>query len=425
MVSAILKFCNKIKNFPYFFVTPLPYAIGNASEQILLAANKAKVHKKKIIIIYTNFLSGFLKYKIANKILFEGLIFNKEKYLTNDILKNLIRFLLEIEFFVIRLIVVLNDITVKIKIPEDKRFLSIGIQEIYENDRKKIKKIKEIKFSSIPKFNINYNLTDIKTKINIECQNKLKRFDLDNKRKFVCLHVRDDKYRNDKGRKDYRNSNINNYIESIIYLIKKNYLVIRIGDKPINKIKFKNKNFLDYPNSKIKSSQMDLYLIKNCSFYIGTQSGPMDTAYLFNKPVLMTNMCEIFASLPRKKEDRGIFKKVLTKKNKLLSIREFTNLPYKYHNPEIEIKNLKFVENTPEELLMSVKEFSENLYKNKKVSRMQINFNKFLIKRFEELFYENKHKVSLVNHTDAIKMIRMFKTAEGFFLNHYLKKNFF
>ena len=47
MVSAILKFCNKIKNFPYFFVTPLPYAIGNASEQILLAANKAKVHKKK------------------------------------------------------------------------------------------------------------------------------------------------------------------------------------------------------------------------------------------------------------------------------------------------------------------------------------------------------------------------------------------
>ena len=47
---------------------------------------------------------------------------------------------------------------------------------------------------------------------------------------------------------------------------------------------------------------MDLYLIKNCSFYIGTQSGPMDTAYLFNKPVLMTNMCEIFASLPRKKK---------------------------------------------------------------------------------------------------------------------------
>ena len=141
MVSTILKFCNKIKNFPYFFISPLPYAIGNASEQIMLAANKAKVEKKKLIIIYTNFLSRFLKYKIANKFLFEGLVFNKEKYLTNNILKNLVRFLLEIEFFFIRSIVILNDITIKINIPEDKRFLSIGIQEIYENNQIKKKKL--------------------------------------------------------------------------------------------------------------------------------------------------------------------------------------------------------------------------------------------------------------------------------------------
>ena len=424
MVSLLLKFCNKIEKFPYFFITPLPYAIGNASEQILLAANNANIKKKKLVVIYTNFLSNTLKYKIANKFLFNGLTFNQEKFLINKFVANLIKFFLEIEFFLIRVLVLLNDFTFKINIPEDKRFLTIGVKEIYENKKIKKKNFKKLKFSSIPKFNINYNLVDIKTKINLECRNKLKRFNLGNKCKFVCLHVRDDKYRNDKGRKVYRNSSINNYIESIIYLIKKNYVVIRIGDKPLNKIKFKDKNFLDYPNLKIKSSQMDLYLIKNCSFYIGTQSGPMDTAYLFNKPVLMTNMCEIFASLPRKKEDRGIFKKILTKKNKLLSIKEFINLPYQYHNPEIEINDLKFVENTTEELLMSVKEFSENLQNNKKISKMQINFNKFLIKRFEELFYENKNKASLVNHTDAIKMIRMFKTAEGFFLNHYLKKNF-
>ena len=161
---------------------------------------------------------------------------------------------------------------------------------------------------------------------------------------------------------------------------------------------------------------MDLFLIKNCSFYIGTQSGPMDTAYLFNKPVLMTNMCEIFASLPRKKEDRGIFKKILTKKNRLLSINEFIELPYKYHNPEIEINDLKFVENTPEELLMSTKEFTEIFSRKKKISNIQIKFNKFLSQRFKELYYEDKNKkVSLVNHTDAIKMIRMLKSSKGFF----------
>ena len=86
---------------------------------------------------------------------------------------------------------------------------------------------------------------------------------------------------------------------------------------------------------------------------------------------------------------------------------------------------MKFVENTPEELLMSTKEFTEIFSRKKKISNIQIKFNKFLIQRFKELYYEDKNKkVSLVNHTDAIKMIRMLKSSKGFFLNHYLNKNF-
>ena len=46
MVSFLLNFLNKEKKFPFFFVTPLIYAIGNSGEQILLAANKAKKQKK-------------------------------------------------------------------------------------------------------------------------------------------------------------------------------------------------------------------------------------------------------------------------------------------------------------------------------------------------------------------------------------------
>ena len=61
---------------------------------------------------------------------------------------------------------------------------------------------------------------------------------------------------------------------------------------------------------------MDLYLIKISKFYIGTQSGILDTAYMFNKPILTTNMCELFTNYPRKKYDRGIFKKVFLKKTK-------------------------------------------------------------------------------------------------------------
>ena len=78
MISTILNFCNKIKNFPYFFITPLPYVIGNASEQILLAANKAKDENKKLVIIYTNFLTKILKYHVCNKSLFTDLLIKKD-----------------------------------------------------------------------------------------------------------------------------------------------------------------------------------------------------------------------------------------------------------------------------------------------------------------------------------------------------------
>ena len=54
---------------------------------------------------------------------------------------------------------------------------------------------------------------------------------------------------------------------------------------------------------------MDLYLIKECDFYVGTPSGPLDTAYLFEKPVFVTNLYDLYPSFPRKKNDRGILRR--------------------------------------------------------------------------------------------------------------------
>ena len=64
-------------------------------------------------------------------------------------------------------------------------------------------------------FNINYDIERY-------CEIKLNEYKIPYER-LVLIHVRDDQYRNDKNRKDYRNSNINKYIESIKYLIENNY----------------------------------------------------------------------------------------------------------------------------------------------------------------------------------------------------------
>ena len=424
MLSLILNYLNKKKNFPYFFITPLPYAIGNASEQILLAANKAKNENKKLVIIYTNFFTKILKYHICNKSLFKDIVIKKDNSLPTRLLSIFLKFFLEFEFFFKRTFVLINDLSFKLNISENNRFLNIGIPIIYETIKIKVGNLRKKKFNLISPFNINYHLVSIKKKIEIDCKNKLDKFGFQNDYNYICLHVRDDKYRKDRGRKIYRNANINNYIEGIKFLLKKELNVIRIGDTPNNKIKFNNKNFLEYSKSNIKSPAMDLYLIKNCKFYIGMQSGVLDTAYLFNKPVLTTNMCELFSSYPRKQEDKGLFKKILTKKGKQIKIKDFMNLPYRFHNPENEIKELRFVENTSEEIYESIKEFYFNILNKNEVTNLQKKFNQIVSARFEKMFYESQDNQSLLSQTDGIKMIRMFKESKGHMLNYYLKINF-
>lgn len=132
---------------------------------------------------------------------------------------------------------------------------------------------------------------------------------------LVCLHVRDHFFRKDENKKNYRNSDINNYIDTINYLIENNFKVIRMG-KSGQKINFKHQNFFDYPNLDNTDDILDIFLINKCKFYIGTQSGILDVAYMFNKPILTTNMVELYTSYPRKKIDRGIFKKVFSKRDK-------------------------------------------------------------------------------------------------------------
>ena len=100
-----------------------------------------------------------------------------------------------------------------------------------------------------------------------------------------------------------------------------------------------DKYFIDYPFTNLKSEIMDLYLLQICHFYIGTPSGPMDTAYLFNKPILLTNLYDIYPSFPRKRNDRGVFRKIIKKENgNILSPSEFANLSLHYHQTEVNIR---------------------------------------------------------------------------------------
>ena len=417
MFFSLFKKLNYNKKFPYFICTPLVYGIGAASEHIAMASAHAKRTNKKLLIFKTYFFKKFLNYEVCNNALFDSIIFNNEIINKKKFSYRLINFLIQVEFVMRRFLAIKLKSFFNFDIGEEFRFALLGSRDLYSEK-------KNLPYKNLQPLFINDSIVDIEKYKKKKCHKIIENLNLE-KRKIVCLHVRDHGYYNDIGRRNYRNSNINNYVSLINYLIKKNYFVIRIGDKSAKKLKMVDKYFIDYPFTNLKSEIMDLYLLQICHFYIGTPSGPMDTAYLFNKPILLTNLYDIYPSFPRKRNDRGVFRKIIKKENgKILSPSEFANLSLHYHQTEVNINDYHFKENSSEELLNATKEFvhnleqSENFKKKIDFDEKQILFNKLIENRLEEIYEidvlkNNFFKNDLWKKNEFIKIVKRFKSCEG------------
>ena len=425
MFYKLFQKLNYTKKFPFFICTPLVYGIGAASEHIAMASAQAQKTNKKLLIFKTHVLKKILNYRICNNSLFESLVFNNFEFNKKNLLYKLINSLIQIEFVVRRSLAISLKFFFKLDMGEEFRFALLGSRDLYVD-----KKFET--YNKLEPLSIKESQVDLKEEEKEKCKKLLKKYNL-SLDKIVCLHVRDHGYYNDASRRGYRNSDIKNYIGAIEYLIQKNYLVIRLGDKSAQKLNFNNKNFIDYPFTDLKSDIMDLFLIKECNFYIGTPSGPLDTAWLFNKPTLSTNLYDIYPTFPRKNIDRGMFRKIINKENgKILSLRDFAALNIRYHQTEVNINELHFEENSNIELLDATKEFvinyesSEN-YKNKiQFSDKQISFNKFINERLkniydEEVLKNDYFKKDLWKKNEFLKIVKRFKSCEGTFTHSTLK----
>lgn len=105
--------------------------------------------------------------------------------------------------------------------------------------------------------------------------------------RYVCLHVRESGFLNDYTVKG-RNSDINNYRKAMLYLSEIGYYVVRLGDKSMTPFIGPDK-WIDYANDANNSEILDNCLIKHASLYVGSCSGPMDVALLFNKEIIQIN----------------------------------------------------------------------------------------------------------------------------------------
>ena len=233
-----------------------------------------------------------------------------------------------------------------------------------------------------------FNKSDLPENSINEYKKFLRQHKIENNNKIVILHFRSFQSNfSDDNQHFPRNVNPDSYRAMVNFLCDKGFWVIRIGDPDVY-INVKNKkNYIDYGNSKFRSSYLDLALCAHCNFFIGSSSGAIYIAAVFGKPLLGLNMCLPFNFSPcGKSNEIGVPKLVRDKKTKqMLSLKEIYNYQiYKIRSAEDSLMNLyEFIDNDENDLTNAAEEmldFLENPYfQNKEyieINNLIRSFNK-------------------------------------------------
>lgn len=313
-------------------------------------------------------------------------------------------------------------------------FPSIGHREIYtlEKSMEKFSLKSLLKFNWGEKTKEKINFT-IKLNANVHDGREHQKIGIPKNSWFVCLHVRGSGFHNDKGRRPHRDLNILNYVPAIKEITSRGGWVVRMGDnsmKPLPSMK----NVIDYPFTKFKSEFMDLCLIQNCRFFIGTQSGLIEFAKLASKNVLLTNIYN-----QMNMHGWGILQHLYSQKDKrYLSIKELLLMDLKIKNfssgalrTGLSDDNYVYTENNEEEILKAVLEYMNYLTSNNfSLTSKQKEYNEYRKKQgYRSLFKGSTRVTSPRTHSDEEEMLVRYQMAvqlesvQGTLCPGFLEKN--
>ena len=227
----------------------------------------------------------------------------------------------------------------------------------------------------------------------------LKKFNVKKNSKWICVHNRDKSFlENFHGYQswkyhDYRDFSVNDYELAIKLFIKKGFFVFRIGKGSNHQLQIskKNKKVIDLTRHNLRTDFLEVFLINNCSFYLGTSSGPIKAARMLRKKIFLVNVCPLESVFVEDWNFPVIFKKAFYfKKKRYLTIKEI--LKEDIHNCfEINIlksKKIKLINNSRKEIL----EYSKEIFKYLKFGRFIYN-KAYLVKRkkFNNLIIQKRY----------------------------------
>ena len=237
----------------------------------------------------------------------------------------------------------------------------------------------------------------------------------------MCLHVREGGFFGDWG--NSRNANVNNFRTAIELITKRGIWIVRMGDASMTRLATQD-CVIDYAHLPSRNALMDVYLLKECSFFLGTSSGILDTAYMLGKPVVLTNQTQWLNVMPQRRGDFVIFKHVYSnKENRFISIQEWLQRASEITRDHLASPDWSFVENSEDEIADVVTELlSFNLGKGS--SQLQQEFKRAHLSAMVELSKTLMVDLQeLENCNDWFRFASRALTWEGDVSHQYLSKN--
>ena len=236
--------------------------------------------------------------------------------------------------------------------------------------------------------------------------------------KYVCLHVRTGGFFNDEYFSAPRNAKIEHYILAIKELVRRGYKVVRLGDCSMPALEVNG--VLDYAHHPARSEVNDVLLVEHCDFYIGSQTGPIDLACLFEKRILLVNCLSLSHGFWYRTGSRFIPKKAMIN-NKVLSLKEQIDLHlFELTGTGRMDCSVTWVENSPEEILAAVEDFLDEV----PLTARQAEFNHYLAGQICDYFNStavwDRHEVDVMQKT---RWLSRFYSVKGGISLQYLNSN--
>ena len=187
-----------------------------------------------------------------------------------------------------------------------------------------------------------------------EAAQRLANSGFDSQRWFVAAHVREASFRGNEDYHDFRNFSQHSLLPIVRVVVSQGGQVVRLGTQEQSRIP-DTKGIFDYARSTARSGLVDMYLMENSKYYVGSSSGPLSMAYAFGKPAFIVNYVDFLVAGFRK-TDMYIPKRIYSpQEHRPVSICEFCGNVEGIWEPD----SFWFVENSFEEIAQAFSDFQK------------------------------------------------------------------